>query len=268
MLEKAQQTKTQPLPPLILLHGLRGTHDGLTEIAKALQVRGFLVLNPDLPGSGDSKALPSPSLLAYLAWLKQYIVSQNFLEPPVLIGHSMGSIIVSHFIARFPSYCHSKTVLIAPILRRPFAQKINSLNYQILATFLRCLPLKTRTRLLKSDFVSFCISHFLTVDKSKQKAIDLQHYRYSGRFASADSLLADIRLSTKHTTIFPATKKILVIAGDHDRLTSKKLLLSLSKHTKLKLHLVKNTGHLINYEQPEFVAEFIADFLKEAKKAS
>lgn len=268
MLKKAQHTKIQPLPPLILLHGLRGTHDGLAEIAKALQARGFLVLNPDLPGSGNNKALPSPSLFGYLTWLKQYIEAQNFLEPPVLVGHSMGSIIVSHFITRFPSSCHSKTVLIAPILRRPFARKISSLNYQILAAFLHCLPPKTRTRLLKSNFVSFCISHFLTVDKSKQKAIDLQHYRYSGRFTSADSLLADIRLSTKHTTIFPATKKILVIAGDHDRLTSKKLFLSLSKHTKLKLHLVKNTGHLINYEQPALVAKLIADFLEEAKKAS
>ena len=51
---------------IILLHGLRGDHHGLEELAKLLEKKGYKVINPDLPGYGGAANLYKKTLIQIL----------------------------------------------------------------------------------------------------------------------------------------------------------------------------------------------------------
>ena len=244
---------------IILLHGLRGTHHGLLDIAAALDAKGFKTLAPDLPGSGDRPELDEKTLDGYAKWLHDYI--KDTKTKPYIIGHSMGSIVVSHYLEKYPDDVQKKVVLLSPIFRNKFGQFTSNIAYALASGALHLLPQKPRYRFMKSKPVSFCISHFLTIDKTQQRRIDDLHYTYSGRFASAKSLLADMKISMKEQTIAAKDKEVLYVIGNRDRLTKAKLAKNRAAEQGASLTELDRSGHLINYEQPEAVAEAISDFL-------
>ena len=246
-------------PIIILIHGLRGDHHGLQKIAQRLS-RQFTVIAPDLPGSGVAPALKEHNLEGYILWLHQFCRRQP--QKPYILGHSMGSIIVSHFVAQYPDDVQSKMVLLAPIFRSKVATRISKMNYYLLSIILAPLPSGPKHRLLASRPVSYCISHFLTYDKTQQKHIDQLHYQYSGRFASAQSLLADTKISMSKTTIFPPNKEILICFGLHDRLSPVRLARrKVENLDNVTYYEISNAGHLLNYEQPTAVARIITEFI-------
>ena len=176
----------------------------------------------------------------------------------------MGSIIVSHYVMRYPQDVAHNMILLSPILRSEVGQSFSDVEYGLASGALHLLPSKVRYQFMKSKPVSYCISHVLTYDRSLQKHIDDLHYKYSGRFASADALLADMKISMRETTVFPRDKRILVCIGMHDQLTSVNLARKLSKkHDNVVFKAVEGTGHLINYERPQLAAKVIAEFLED-----
>jgi pimeloyl-ACP methyl ester carboxylesterase len=244
---------------ILLLHGLRGTHHGLISIAKELEKRGYQTLTPDLPGSGERAELSNKTLDGYADWLHDYIKESGV--KPYIIGHSMGSIIVSHYLEKYPNDVQKKVVLMSPIFRSKAGQKSSNVTYALANGALHILPKKPRYRFMGSKPVSWCISHFLTADKSRQKEIDELHYKYSGRFASANSLLADMKISMKEQTILPPDKEVLYIIGNRDRLTKVNIARARTTEYGAKFAEIEGTGHLLNYEQPERVAELIDGFI-------
>jgi len=245
---------------VILLHGLRGTHRGLSAIAESLEKKGYDVLTPDLPGSGDQPDIENKDLAAYVKWLHEYVT--KLPHKPYIIGHSMGSIIVSHYLEKYPEDTRKKVVLMSPIFRTRGGQRGSNFLYGLASGALHILPKKPRYKFMKSKLVSFCISHYLTADKSQQKEIDQLHYMYSGRFASADSLLIDMKISMKTQTQTPASKQVLYIIGNKDRLTKAVYARSVAAEQGAQFMQLVGTGHLLNYERPTLVAEVIDEFLQ------
>lgn len=247
---------------IILVHGLRGTHHGLKAVADNLAKAGYKTILPDLPGSGTRAELDDKTMRGYVEWLHSYIQELNLPEKPYIVGHSMGSIVVSHYLEKYPDDTNQKIILMSPIFRNKTAQKNNDFLYGVVNGSTHLLPKNARYKLLKSKAVSYGISHYLTVDKSQQKEIDQLHYKYSGRFASADSLLADIKISMRQQTIIPPHKEVLIIIGEKDRLAAAKTVKQVATEHHAHLVQIKNTGHLINYEQPGQVADAILEFLR------
>src|SRR5690606_38557500 len=76
---------------------------------------GYRLIVPDLPGFGESEPLhKGHDLDQYVAFVHALLASLKLKQPPILLGHSFGSIIASHYASR-----HAKTisrlVLINPI---------------------------------------------------------------------------------------------------------------------------------------------------------
>lgn len=255
--------KISAQPAIILIHGLRGNHFGVQDIAETLTEKyGYQVFAPDLPGSGTRPELKDKTLDGYAKWFCNYIKKLKLDQPPIIIGHSMGSIVTSYFIDKYPELVDRRVILLSPIFRSSFGRAISNIEYALMSGALHLLPKKPRYNLMRSKPVSFLISHFLTVDKSKQKEIDLLHYRYC-LFASADSLLADCKISMQKETIIPENKEIFFCFGDRDKLGSVKRSTSRVKEAKQTYKIIKNKGHLINYECPKTVARLIAEFIGE-----
>jgi len=96
----------------VLVHG--AWHGGWCweKIAPLLESRGHRVLAPDLPGHGsDRTPIADVSLDAYAARVREVIAAQP--EPVVLVGHSMGGIVISAAAERIPERIRTLVYLAA-----------------------------------------------------------------------------------------------------------------------------------------------------------
>ncbi|MBP5648045.1 alpha/beta hydrolase [Candidatus Saccharibacteria bacterium] len=246
---------------IILIHGVRGTHHGLSAVAQNLS-QHYKVITPDLPGSGTRSELKNKTMDGYIEWLHHYIRNLHLSQKPYIIGHSMGSMVVSHYLEKYQDEVQQKVVLMSPVFRPKKNQKFSNFSFLAFNGFIHLIPKKARYKFLGSKAISYCISHYLTCDKTKQKQIDQLHYRYSGRFSSAESITADVGISMREQTIIPPNKDTLLIMGDSDKLTSLPMAHNYAKEDNVSIKIIPKTGHLINYEKPEKVAEIIANYIK------
>ena len=105
-------------PTLILLHGFRGAPQGLAAIADDLRAAGYTVQTPPVPPFAGAPALSAYTPDTYADYFAHYLKAQPF-QRPVIIGHSMGSIVAAALAERYPELIHPKLILLSPISVRP-----------------------------------------------------------------------------------------------------------------------------------------------------
>ena len=86
-------------PPMILIHGIQDFARSLEAVARGFR-EDYRVIAYDLRGHGDSDKPGLYSINHHLADLHS-IVLQLGLERPVLVGHSLGGLIASHYAGLF-----------------------------------------------------------------------------------------------------------------------------------------------------------------------
>jgi lipase len=87
-------------PPVVLLHGLTGSHVSWLFVAEALPGRSLLA--PDLRGRGRSNDLPGPYGLATHADDAAAVIRAHADAPVVVVGHSMGGFVAAVLADRHP----------------------------------------------------------------------------------------------------------------------------------------------------------------------
>ncbi len=88
-------------PTVVLVHGAANDSDVWKKTCKALIGAGYSVLAPDLPGHGLSQGEALGSIEALADWLVALLDAAG-VERTVLVGHSMGSLIVLEAASRHP----------------------------------------------------------------------------------------------------------------------------------------------------------------------
>lgn len=87
-------------PPLLFLHGIGGSAASwqaqLEEFSPTHRAIAW-----DMPGYGTSALLPEPSITNLAHALDHFLRTQQ-IERPILVGHSIGGMIVQEFLARYP----------------------------------------------------------------------------------------------------------------------------------------------------------------------
>jgi len=256
------------LPTIVMIHGFRGTHHGLDLIAKALP--GHHLIVPDLPGFGESEPLTNEhSLDNYTQWLRAFIDELKLPEPPVLLGHSFGSIVTAAYASEYPGTI-SKLILVnpigAPALEGPKAALTKlAIFYYLLG---RKLPPKIAHSWLSTKPIVMVMSSTMakTKNKSLRAFIHNQHLQHFSTYANPTVLSEAFKTSISHTvrehapTIAVPT---LLIAGDVDDitpLTKQRELATLFPQATLKV--IKGVGHLTHYETPDQVARLIDNFIR------
>lgn len=265
--------KTASPKTIIFIHGYRGNHRGLEAIAGALD--DFEILIPDLPGFGESAPLSAEHSIAnYSAWLGKFIEGLNLKAKPLLLGHSFGTIICSHFAA-LSTKTIEKLVLVnpvsAPALEGPKAglTKIAMMFFWLAAK----LPAATAEWLLKSWPMVRGMSIVMTKSRNKtlRAWVHRQHddnfndfaelrVAIEGYHASISNCVADFTPKFEISTLF--------IAGDKDDITSvsqQQKAFATIKAKGSRLEIIHEVGHLTHYETPEQVAQLIRDFAEGSK---
>lgn len=254
-------------PVIIMLHGFRGTHHGLELIAKKLP--DYYIIMPDIPGFGDTAPLSNEhNLVNYTAWLDDFIANLKLSSPPIIIGHSFGSIITANYASQNPNKL-SRLILINPIGSpalegsKAFLTQLAILYYWIG----RKLPTRLAYRWLSNKSIVMVMSTTMakTKDKVLRRFIHDQHLRYFSNFANSKVVSEAFKTSISHNVRDVANEIIvptLLIAGDIDEVTTldkQKELVRLLPNGDLKI--INQVGHLTHYETPDKVAELIQEFI-------
>lgn len=224
---------------------------------------------PDLPGFADGDRLTHYDLDSYVEWLAGYISDQNFQTPPVLLGHSFGSIIAAAYAATHEGKIE-KLILVNPIAARALEGPRGVVTK--LAVFYywlgKKLPDNLSRKWLSSPIIVDIMSQTMTKTKDKRlrRYIFDQHRLYFSRFHTPRSLSEAFSTSVNNSVRDFASKistPTLLIAGEQDDITplaKQKELLPL--FTDAKLVIIKDVGHLTHYETPDQVASLVEDFVK------
>lgn len=253
-------------PPLVVVHGYRGDHHGLEPVIGHLT--GIRVISPDLPGFGESSPLEGVShdIAGYSAWLRAFVGALGLEGAPIL-GHSFGSIVVSHAVADgLPT---SRMILVnpiaAPALSGPngFMSRLTLLYYRLG----RALPERLGSALLSSWLVVRFMSIFLaqTRDPELRRWIHDQHHSYFSGYANRDSVVEgfEASISSDVSMVAPAiTVPTLLIGADRDPITTVEAQERLARiFPDARLLIIPGVGHLIHYEKPREAAGAIVEFL-------
>lgn len=252
---------------IILIHGFRGTHHGLSLIAAHLNDVETII--PDLPGFGEGDHLDTYDLDAYVEWLRRFIKAQKLKKIPLLLGHSFGSIVCAAYAKKYPDTI-KKLILVNPI-GAPALEGPKAVMSQ-LAVFYYWVGTKLPARLAQPWLASKAIVMLMSVtlaktkDKKLRAFIHDQHLQYFSWFHNPISVAGGFKTSVTHNVreFAPAiVAPTLLIAGDKDDITpieKQKELVKLFPNAQLKI--IKNVGHLTHYETPNQVAAFVQAFIK------
>ena len=110
--------------PVVLVHGMWSTGSTLDPIRQALESWGYDCHSPTLPfheNGGNAERVARLSHRDYVEYLKSYIKTLGLLEPPILVGHSMGGLLAQLLATHIPTRA---LILFAPAA----AAGINALN--------------------------------------------------------------------------------------------------------------------------------------------
>ena len=268
---------------LVVVHGYRGDHHGLEPVIAQLDLPGFRIVAPDLPGFGVSTPMTAVhDLDGYVGWLRAFVERVRAESPSarlVIVGHSFGSIVVSAALAGAPATSGAPAqpgivvddaVLInpiaAPALKGPrgVMTRVAILYYQLGAA----VPEGLGHLLLSSPVMVRVIS--VAMAKTKNKAlrrwIHDQHHRYFSAFANRTVVLDAFRASVSNDVGEVAsqiTARTLLIAADRDDITPLAAQYRLQEAMpKARLVVLDEVGHLIHYERPIEAAAAITAFLE------
>ena len=112
--------------PIVLLHGLTFDHHMWDPIIEALP-SSHPTIAFDLPGHGSSPSLPQPGLAPVVDAIHAAVRDAE-LDPPILVGHSIGGPVAAIYAAQYPAA--GVLSIDAPMRLEPFAQLLRSLQDQ------------------------------------------------------------------------------------------------------------------------------------------
>lgn len=251
-IQNPQVLKPATKPAIILVHGFRGSPIGLKKIAQYLRSYGYEVHVPAIPPFSDSKKLPEYTPKRYGEYLANY-VRQNNLTLPLLIGHSMGTLVVASALQHYPKLFYPKAILMSPISKRTAAP------FRLVAPFSGLMP---------RYIVDYVTTRFLFIPRHNptlfQETLAITNECSNDHPPLRSEVLKAAAFSTRYavTDFHIQHCQLLLLAGAKDRLVSSKQTLAAAEVLHAKTKFLPNTGHLHNYEQPEETALAIKEFIE------
>ena len=232
---------------LVLIHGSGLSHIVWSLTEQYLSNQGYNVLSLDLPGHGNSDGECLESIEDIADWLEKFFTEIN-INDLTLIGHSQGCLVSLEYSYKFPKRVKN-LVFVAASHKMPVNQDLIDL-----ASSGSMDAIKLMMKWGYGDPKRFIGGNPV------QKIIN------SPREVS-QILAVDLKACNNYKNGITAAKKIkcptLFILGDLDKMTTVqkgKEFADLIPNSKV--HLIKQCGHMIMYENAFEMREKIANFLK------
>ena len=233
---------------MLLIHGTgmsaRSWASQLQSVPGALRLIAL-----DLPGHGESDAMPRASVEDYAAAVAD-VLRELDCGPAVVVGHSLGGSIAIALAAHRPVLVRG-LVLIATCVKLPLVDSVGERLVAFLPGPLRRLFFSMAKKVL-----------FAPDAPADAVAITMQELRA----CRPESLLADVRAARAMDLTDQAAAldvPTVVLAGTRDRLTPPALAERLSALIRgSRLRIVDGAGHMLPQEAAERVNREIAAFVE------
>lgn len=245
---------------IVMLHGFRGNHSGLTDMAQHFD--GWRMILPDLPGYGESEPLDGVhSPLAYAAWLDEF-VTQIGLHDWVCWSHSYGGAV--SLIQAAEGGCKPRAIVsVSPTLPQlGLSSMIATFYYQTG----RLMPAALRQRWISSRVVDHATGRWLfkTATTQRRRRLQRRAERYLPELNS--QVVTGQYLAALHTRLAPFLPRVhvptLIIAGARDVIVPVRQLERLiSQMPDGTLVIMEDQGHLAPIERPAATATITKRFL-------
>ena len=254
---------------IILIHGFTGDHRGFYKIAPLL-AKQYTVITLDLPGFGQSKiGNKTMSVELHTQTVAHLIKHLDCNQPPIVLGHSYGSLVVAELQATCPELTAEKTIFVSPVATPITLIDSRSVGrlFSQLYFFFGAYGGSLGMHLLKSHLLTKIITnHMLTTrDIELKKEIHSEHIENSKYIQQPKQNYGLFREINKNGIVKYAPdipKKVLIISGNKDSQCpikqQKKAVQAFRRATLVELD---RAGHLSHYEEPESIAESIVNFL-------
>ncbi len=256
---------TPKFPPLLFLHGSFTDARVWDEyFLKFYAKNGYAAHALSLRGHGNSdghESLHSWRLADYVNDLAQ--ATENMPQPPVLIGHSMGGMVVQKYLEKSPTI--SGVVLMASV--PPYGLLFSNLYMAMLHPFLfnqmvilsvlgpDCSSTDMMRRLLfSSDIPTGNLHKFSRYTQSESRAVSIDMMG-----------LNPLRLDQKQKQM---QIPFLVLGAQHDVLVSPTLVLGTAKFYNSECHIFPNMAHAMMLESNwQTVAAYLLSWIERVVEA-
>lgn len=252
---------------IVLVHGYRGDHHGLEPVVA--QLDGIRIISPDLPGFGASTPLTEAphSIAGYARWLESFVGQLDLPRPPVILGHSFGSMVSAAALADgLPA---RGLVLVNPITTRatkatnPVMMALTRAFYGVSGAMPAGIARAWLGNPLIVRFMTMALAK--TDDATLKRWILEEHLRYFSGFSDARTAVEGFRASISTDVCVYAPQiatPTLLVAGDADMIAPVSgQHRAVSLFPDARLEIIAGVGHLAHYETPGAVATAVRAFL-------
>jgi non-heme chloroperoxidase len=254
---------------IVMIHGMWGGGWYWENFMKFFDEKGYRCFTPTLryhdmdPEGTPDPGLGTTSILDYAQDLEEYIRALD--EMPILMGHSMGSLLAQILGARGIA---SRLVLLTPAS----PSGINALKYSVIKSFWRILTTWGFWRMShRPTFEEVIYSVLHRLPEQEQRAVYDRLVYESGRAAAEIGFwLLDPRGAAK-VDESKVTCPVLVVSGAEDRITPASINRKVAnKYKTVSTYKVfDNHAHWVVGEPGwEDIAAYILEWLQQAPKSS
>jgi 3-oxoadipate enol-lactonase len=248
------------LPPLVFLHGIGGAARVWRKQLDAFSDQ-HRAIAWDMPGYGGSAPLPSVSIAALADALKDFLQQVSAVKP-ILVGHSIGGMIVQQLLTHDPII--AEYVVLAQT-SPAFGKPDGDWQKEFLEARLGPLDRGETLASLASKLVADLIGDDADPDGIKL-ALDCMASVPEASYRAAMKSMLGFDLRTSLGKIAVPT---LVLAGTKDKNAPapmvKKMASFIPNATYVEL---EGVGHLVALEQPDEFNAVLGDFLRMASPAT
>lgn len=244
---------------LLLIHGFRGTHKGLSGLAGYLEEYNITI--PDLPGFGESvMASGAQYSITSTANSLDKLRQEVGADKTHVIGHSLGAIIGIEYARLHTSYVKS-LILLNPSIQFGFFSKLVAGGFY---NWTLWLPVGLRNKLYRSKTIHAFENKYL-INSSDKKSIaaikagrreELEYFNEHVARPAMNQLFAYDAYKVLQSLDMP----IYILGGSRDKIAGEKDLNRIVGSHDITLQIMDGAGHLSPIEIPSDVSSYILGF--------
>jgi pimeloyl-ACP methyl ester carboxylesterase len=246
--------------PVIFLHGIGGSGRMFAPQVASFASAGYYPVALDLPGYGDRTPVEAMSFEA-LAEDVEFTITQNALEKPVLLGNSMGGMVVQTMLRRRPDdYRAAVLSCTSPAFGNPAG------DFQKKFVADRLAPLEAGRTM--ADIAPDAAAGLMGPNADPAgKALFIEQYALTPESTYRAAVQSLVTFDERAN--LPAIKvPVLCLAAEHDRNAPPPVLEKMAaKIPGARYVCLPGLGHMPNLEAPQAFDATIFNFLNAALAA-
>ena len=248
------------MTPVIFLHGIGGSGRMFAPQVASFASAGYYPVALDLPGYGDRTPVEAMSFEA-LAEDVEFTITQNALEKPVLLGNSMGGMVVQTMLRRRPDdYRAAVLSCTSPAFGNPAG------DFQKKFVADRLAPLEAGRTM--ADIAPDAAAGLMGPNADPAgKALFIEQYALTPESTYRAAVQSLVTFDERAN--LPAIKvPVLCLAAEHDRNAPPPVLEKMAaKIPGARYVCLPGLGHMPNLEAPQAFDATIFNFLNAALAA-